>query len=258
MSVHSTALVDSEARLGGNVSVGPYSVIGPEVEVGDETEIGAHVVLAGPLHIGRRNRIFPFAAIGQIPQDLKYRGEKSEIIIGDDNRIREFVTIHRGTKGGGSLTKVGSDNLIMAYCHIAHDCRLGDHIIMGNGATLAGHVEVGDHAVIGAFCGLHQFCKIGTYAFIGGYTVITQDVVPYARTIHERSARTYGPNTVGLERKGFSAERIGRVGEALKMLTRSKLNTTQALEQMREQYPGDEDIENLVQFVERSERGVIK
>ena len=258
VSIHPSALVDKDARLGDGVSVGPFSVIGSEVEVGEGTEIGAHVVLEGPLHIGRNNHIFPFVAIGQIPQDLKYHGERSEIIIGDDNRIREFVTIHRGTEGGGSLTRIGSGNLIMAYSHIAHDCQLGDGIIMGNGATLAGHVKIDDHAVVGAFCGVHQFCRIGTHAFIGGYTVITQDVIPFARTIHERGAKTYGPNLVGLERKGISAECAGRIGDALKILTRSKKNTSQAIEEIRAKYSGDEDVEKLVSFVETSERGVIK
>ena len=258
MSVHPSSLVEQGARLGAGVSVGPFSVIGSEVEIGEGTEVGAHVVLEGPLHIGRNNHIFPFAAIGQVPQDLKYRGERSEIVIGDDNRIREFVTIHRGTEGGGALTRIGNGNLIMAYSHIAHDCLLGDEIIMGNGATLAGHVKIDDHAIVGAFCGVHQFCRIGTHAFIGGYTVITQDVIPFAQTIHERGAKTYGPNLLGLERKGISGERIGRIGDALKMLTRSKQNTSQAIEEIREKYSGDEDVDKLVAFVESSERGVIK
>lgn len=258
MSIHPTAIVDAGARLGRDVTVGPYSVIGTGVEVGEETEIGAHVVLEGPMRLGRRNRIFPFACIGQIPQDLKYQGERSEIEIGDDNRIREYVTIHRGTEGGGALTRLGNDNLIMAYSHIAHDCILGSHIILGNAATLAGHVVIHDHVIVGAFSGVHQFCAVGTHAFIGGYTVITRDVLPYARTIHEREARTYGANTVGLERKQFSDERIERIERALRLLTRSKLNTTQALEQIRQELGADGDVEALLEFVEKSERGVIK
>lgn len=258
MSIHPTAIVDPGARLHGSVKVGPYAVIGAEVEISEETEIGSHAVVEGPIHIGRRNRIFPFAAVGLIPQDLKFRGERSEVIIGDDNRIREYASIHRGTEGGGSLTKIGNGNLIMAYCHIAHDCILGDQIILGNGVTMAGHVVIDDHANVGAFSGLHQSCHIGTHAFIGGYTVITQDVLPYARTVHERGVKTYGPNVVGLERRGFTPERIERVGQALKVLTRSKLNTTQALDQVKEKFPGDSDVAKLVEFVESSKRGVIK
>ncbi len=258
VTIHSTAVVDEGAKLAPSVTVGPYSVIGPEVEIGDETEIGAHVVIEGPTHIGRRNHIFPFASIGQIPQDLKYRGERSEVIIGDDNRIREYVTIHRGTEGGGALTKVGNGNLIMAYCHIAHDCILGDQIILGNLATLAGHVVIQDHAIISAFSGVHQYCHVGTHAFIGPHTSITQDALPYAQTIHERAAKTYGPNLVGLERRGFSAKRVERIGQALKLLTRSKLNTSRALEEIRKKFGEDDDVQKLVQFVEQSERGVIK
>ena len=258
MSIHPTAVVDPGARLGKSVKVGPYSVIGAEVEIGDETQVGAHVVLEGPTRIGCRNRIFPFCTIGLIPQDLKFRGERSEVIIGDDNRIREFVSIHRGTEGGGAVTRLGSFNLSMAYCHIAHDCVLGDAVIMGNAATLAGHIVIEDNASIGAFSGVHQFCRVGRHAFIGGYTVITQDVLPFSRAVHERGVRVYGANTVGLQRRGFSSERIGQIEQALRVLTRSKLNTTQALEKIRQTLDRNEDIEALVRFVESSERGVIK
>jgi len=258
MSVHPTAIIDPKARLAASVRVGPYAVIGAEVEIGEETEVGAHAVIEGPIRIGRRNRIFPFASVGLIPQDLKFRGERSEVIIGDDNRIREFVTIHRGTTGGGTLTRIGNDNLLMAYVHVAHDCLLGDHIIMGNAATLAGHVVIDDYATIGAFSGVHQFCRIGRHAFIGGYTVITQDVVPYSRTVHEREAKVYGVNVIGLRRRGFSEERIERLEQAMKLLTRSKLNTAQALEKIRASFDRDEDVAALVQFVESAERGIVK
>lgn len=258
MSIHPTAVVDPGARLGKSVKVGPYSVIGAEVEIGDETQVGAHVVLEGPTRIGRRNRIFPFCTIGLIPQDLKFRGERSEVIIGDDNRIREFVTVHRGTEGGGALTKIGNDNLIMAYCHIAHDCILGDGIIMGNGATLAGHVVIEDKAGVGAFSGVHQFCRVGTHAYIGGYTVITKDVLPYSWTVHKREAKAFGANAEGLKRHGFSAAQIEKIDRALKLLSRSKLNTTQAVEALREQFSGEAEVDMLVEFVEKSERGVIK
>ena len=258
MTTHPTAIVDPKARLAGSVRVGAYTTIGAEVEIGEETDIGPHVVIEGPIRIGRRNRIFPFASLGLIPQDLKFQGETSEVIIGDNNRIREFVTIHRGTAGGGSLTRIGDGNLLMAYVHIAHDCLLGNDIIMGNGATLAGHVLVDDHAVIGAFSGVHQFCRIGRYAFIGGYTVITQDVLPFSRTVHEREAKVYGVNVIGLRRHGFSEERIERVHKAMRLLTQSKLNTTQALEQISAQLDQNEDIEALLQFVQDSERGILK
>lgn len=258
MSIHPTAIVDPGARLAPSVTVGPYATIGGEVEVGEETEIGAHAVLEGPMHIGRHNHIFPFAALGLIPQDLKFRGERSEVIIGDDNRIREFVTIHRGTEGGGALTKIGNGNLIMAYCHIAHDCLLGDGIIMGNGATLAGHVVIEDKVGVGAFSGVHQFCRVGTHAYIGGYTVITKDVLPYSWTVHKREARAFGANAEGLKRHGFSAAQIEKIDRALKLLSRSKLNTTQAVEALREKFSGEAEVDMLVEFVEKSERGVIK
>ncbi len=258
MSVHPTAIVDPQARLAPSVRVGPFSVIGPEVEIGEETEVGPHVVIEGPTRIGRRNRLFPFCSIGLIPQDLKFRGERSEVIIGDDNRIREFVTIHRGTEGGGALTRLGNFNLVMAYAHIAHDCLLDNNIILGNAATLAGHVVIEDYAVVGAFCGVHQFCHIGAHAFIGGYTVITQDVMPFSRTVHERGARVYGVNVIGLRRRGYEEPRIERIHQAIRLLTQSKLNTSQALEKIRQTLDQSEDIEALVRFVETAERGVIK
>jgi UDP-N-acetylglucosamine acyltransferase len=208
VSIHPTAIVDPQARLHSSVRVGPYAVIGVEVEIAEETEVGAHAVIEGPIRIGRRNRIFPHASVGLIPQDLKFKGERSEVVIGDDNRIREFVTIHRGTEGGGSITRLGSNNLIMAYSHIAHDCQIGDHCILGNAATLAGHVIIEDWAIVGAFSGVHQFCRIGRHAFIGGYTVITQDVLPFSSTVQERETRVFGVNLVGLRRRGFDRERL--------------------------------------------------
>ncbi len=258
MSIHPTAIIDPQARLHSSVRVGPYAVIGPEVEIGEETEVGAHAIIEGPIRIGRRNRIFPHASVGLIPQDLKFKGERSEVIIGDDNRIREFVTLHRGTEGGGAVTRLGNDNLIMAYSHVAHDCQIGDHCILGNAATLAGHVVIEDWAIVGAFCGVHQFCRIGRHAFIGGYTVITQDVLPFSSTVQERETRVYGVNLVGLRRRGFDRERLERLQQAFRLLTQSSLNTTQALEQIRVSLNQHEDIEALVRFIEASERGVIK
>ncbi len=258
MSIHPTAIIDPQARLHSSVRVGPYAVIGPEVEIGEETEVGAHAIIEGPIRIGRRNRIFPHASVGLIPQDLKFKGERSEVIIGDDNRIREFVTLHRGTEGGGAVTRLGNDNLIMAYSHVAHDCQIGDHCILGNAATLAGHVVIEDWAIVGAFCGVHQFCRIGRHAFIGGYTVITQDVLPFSSTVQERETRVYGVNLVGLRRRGFDRERLERLQQAFRLLTQSSLNTTQAIEQIRVSLNQHEDIEALVRFIEASERGVIK
>lgn len=258
MSRHPTAIIHPQARLAPDVVVGPYAVIGAEVELGAACEVGAHAVLEGPLRLGARNRIFPHAALGLIPQDLKFRGERSEVVIGDENTFREFSTVHRGTAGGGALTRIGNRNLIMAYAHIAHDCILGDSIILSNGATLAGHVVIEDHAVVGAFCGVHQFCRIGRHSFIGGYTVVTQDVLPFSRTVWEREAKVYGVNTVGLERRGFGRERIERLERAFRLLTRSKLNTSQAIAEIRQRLDQSEDIEALLRFLETSERGVIK
>jgi len=258
VSIHPTAILDPTARLHASVRVGPYAVIGAEVEIGEDSEVGAHAIVEGPIRIGRGNRIFPHASLGLIPQDLKFKGERSEVVIGDSNRIREFVTIHRGTTGGGAVTRLGNDNLIMAYSHIAHDCRIGDHCILGNAATLAGHVVIEDWAIVGAHSGVHQFCRIGRHAFIGGYTVITQDVLPFSSTVQERNTRVYGVNLVGLRRRGFDRERLERLQQAFRLLTQSNLNTTQALEQIRSSLNQNEDIEALVRFVETSERGVIK
>ncbi len=258
MSIHSTAIVDPQARLHSSVRVGPYAVIGAEVEISEDTEVGAHAIIEGPIRIGRSNRIFPHASVGLIPQDLKFKGERSEVVIGDDNRIREFVTIHRGTEGGGALTRLGNNNLIMAYSHVAHDCQIGDHCILGNAATLAGHVVIEDWAIVGAFSGVHQFCRIGRHAFIGGYSVITQDVLPFSSTVQERQTRVFGINLVGLRRRGFDRERLERLQQAFRLLTQSNLNTSQALEQIRASLNQHEDVEALVRFIETSDRGVIK
>ena len=258
MSIHPTAIVDPQARLHSSVRIGPYAVIGAEVEIGEDTEVGAHAIIEGPIRVGRRNRVFPHASVGLIPQDLKFKGERSEVIIGDDNRIREFATIHRGTEGGGAVTRLGNDNLIMAYSHIAHDCQIGDHCILCNAATLAGHVTIEDWAIVGAHSGVHQFCRIGRHAFIGGYTVITQDVLPFSSTVQERDTRVYGINLVGLRRRGFDRERLERLQQAFRLLTQSNLNTSQALEQIRASLNQHEDIEALVRFIETSNRGVIK
>jgi UDP-N-acetylglucosamine acyltransferase len=236
--------------------VGPFCTIGPEVVLGEDCTLISHVVLDGRTRIGARNTFHPFCAIGVSPQDLKYKGEPTEVEIGDGNTIREGVTISRGTVGGGGITRVGSDCLLMAYAHIGHDSQVGSHCILANAATLAGHVAIGDYATVGAFCPVHQFCTVGQYAFIGGGTIVTQDVLPFSKTSARRENKAFGVNSVGLERRGFSAERIRALQKAFRLLLVSKLNTTQALERMREL--AGEDVALLVGFIERSHRGVIK
>lgn len=256
--IHPTAVVDPAARIPASCRIGPYCTVAAGVELGENCELVSHVVLGGPARIGDHNRIFPFAAIGIEPQDLKYKGEPTRLEIGDHNLIREYVTISRGTPGGGGLTRVGSHTLIMAYVHIAHDCAIGDHVILANAATLGGHVTVEDCAVVGALCPVHQFVRIGAYSYIGGGTTITQDVLPFSLTSAERDTHAFGLNKVGLERRGFSRERIRRIHHAYKVLLASKLNTSQALAKLKAESGRGEDVEMLIRFVEASERGVIK
>lgn len=258
MNIHSTAIIHPQARLASSVTVGAYTIVGEDVELGEDCEVMAHVVLAGPLRMGRGNRIFPFASIGLPPQDLKYHGETTRIEIGDANTFREFVTIHRGTAVGGGVTRIGSHCLLMAYVHVAHDCQLGDHLILVNGCTLAGHVEIGDHATVGAFSGVHQFCRVGAYSFVGGYTVVTQDVLPYSKTTAPRPVEVLGANGIGLERRGLGRADIEEIEQALRLLCRSGLNTTQALEAIGERGFGSPHVRALVEFVRSSEQGVLK
>lgn len=258
MSIHPTAIIDSGAKLHPSCKVGPYCTIGADVELGEGCELISHVVMAGPTKIGTHNRFFPFSSIGLAPQDLTYAGEPTRLEIGDHNTIREFVTINRGTVKGGGLTRVGNHVLVMAYTHIAHDCRIGDHVILANAATLGGHVTVEDWAQVGALCPVHHFVRIGTHAFVGGGTTITQDVLPFSKTSAERGTRAYGMNSVGLQRRGFSKERIHRIHHAYKVLLASKLNTSQALEKLKSEGDPGEDVALLIRFVEASERGVIK
>ncbi len=258
MPIHPTALVDPEARIADSAEIGPYSIIGPEVEIGARTRVMGHVYIEGPTWIGEDNIFFPFSTVGVASQDLKYRGERAETRIGHRNRIREFVTIHRGTEGGGRLTSIGDDNLLMAYVHVAHDVRIGDHTVLANGVTVGGHVTIGDWAVIGAFTGLHQFCRVGAHAMIGGYSVITQDVLPYSMTVSERAVKVYGANRTGLERRGFSSATIETLQKAFRLLTRSGLNTSQAVERIRQELLPCAEVEELLEFIAASERGVIK
>lgn len=258
MSIHPTAVADPKAKIPSSCEIGPYCVVGANVEMGENCRLVSHVVLEGPTRLGNNNRIFPFASIGMGPQDLSYKGEPTRLEIGDNNEIREFVTIHRGTIKGGGLTKVGSHTLIMAYAHIAHDCVIGDHVIMANAATLAGHVTIEDWAVVGALCPVHQFVRVGAHSYIGGGTTITQDVLPFSKTSAAREVHAYGMNSVGLSRRGFTQERIKKIHHAYKVLLASKLNTSQALERLKAEGDQGEDVAMLVRFIEESQRGIIK
>jgi len=258
MPIHPTAIVEPGARIHPSADVGPFSVIGADVQVGARTVFKGHVFVEGPTEIGEDNIFFPYSTVGVAPQDLKYKGEPSSTRIGSRNKIREFVTIHRGTEGGGMLTSMGDDNLLMTYVHVAHDVRLGNHCVLASAATLGGHVSVGDWAWIGASSGVHQFCRVGRHAIIGGYSVITQDVLPFSNTVTEREAKVFGANKVGLERRGFPAETVGALHKAFRLLTRSGLNTTQAVESIRQEISGSAEVDELLEFIAASQRGFIK
>lgn len=258
MSIHPTAVVAPGAVIPASCAVGPFSTIGPNVVLGEDCELVSHVVLDGHLNAGARNRFFSFACVGVAPQDLKYKGEPTGVTLGDDNVIRECVTISRGTTGGGGTTRVGSGCLIMAYSHIGHDSIIGDGCILANSATLAGHVIVEDYAVVGALNQVHQYCRIGTYAYTGGGTTVTQDVLPYSLTSAKRETRAYGLNKVGLERRGFNHQRLRALQHAYRLLQASKLNTSQAIAALKDQGIATEDVAYLVRFIESSERGVLK
>src|SRR5579883_671833 len=223
MAIHPTAIVDANARVHESAEIGPFCVIGADVEIGAGTQLMAHIYAEGPTRIGADNIFYPYSTVGVAPQDLKYRGERAETHIGDRNKIREFVTIHRGTEGGGLVTSIGDDNLLMAYTHIAHDVRLGNHTVLANGATMGGHVIVGDWAVIGAGSAVHQFCRVGEHSMIGGYSVVTQDILPYSTTVITREIKVFGANRTGLERRGFANESIESLQTAFRLLTRAGL-----------------------------------
>lgn len=252
-----SARVDPGARVGDGTFIGPFAVVGPKVVLGRGCRVGASAVIDGNTVVGDETEVFPFASIGLPPQDLKYRGEDTRLVIGKRNIFREFVTIHRGTAGGGGQTTIGDDNLFMAYAHVAHDCRIGHHTIFGNAATLGGHVSVEDYATISAYSGVHQFCRVGRHAFIGGYSVVTKDALPFAKSVGNR-ARVYGLNKIGLIRRGFTEERVGQLKRAYRYLLQSKLNTTQALQQI-EQDPtlACEEVAYLVEFIRTATRGAI-
>lgn len=255
--IHPTAIVSPAARLAPDVEVGPYSVIGPDVEVGAATRIGSHVVIKGPTRIGERNRIFQFAAIGEDAQDKKYAGEPTRLEIGNDNTIREFCTINRGTVQDAGLTSIGDHNWLLAYVHVAHDCRLGSHIIMSNNATLAGHVHVEDHVILSGFVAVHQFCRIGAHSFIGGQAGLTRDVLPYMM-IAGQPPEPHGINSEGLKRRGFTAEQVRNLKEAYRILYRSNLRLAEARERLQELVPEQPELRRLVEFIDRSERSILR
>jgi UDP-N-acetylglucosamine acyltransferase len=257
MFIHPTAIVSEGAQIGDDCYVGPYSTVGSEVSLGRGVRLESHCVVDGRTTVGEETHVFPFVSIGLASQDLKYRGEPAATRIGRRNRIREFVTIHRGTEGGGMLTSTGDDCLIMAQAHIAHDCVLGDGVIMANGATLAGHVQVEDQANIGAYSGVHQFCRVGREAYVGGYSVVVKDALPYALTVGNH-ARCYGLNITGMKRRGYARSCIDALHHAFHLLLSSRLNTSQALSAIREEIRNSTEVDELVRFIETSKRGVIK
>ena len=253
-----TAIISSDAVLAPDVTVGAYAIVGPHVTIGAGTHIGPHVRIEGPTQIGERNQFIGQTSVGTAPQDLKFKGEKTELRIGNDNVFREFTTLNRGTVGGGGLTTIGSHNFFMAYSHVAHDCHIGDQTIFANNATLAGHVEVGDFSTIGAFSAVHQFCRVGDHAFIGGGSICTQDVLPFVKTVGNRPAKTYGVNHIGLERKGFTKETIEALQRAYRILTRSKMLLQDALAKIEADFGFHSEVRYLVEFVRSSKRGVIR
>jgi len=255
--IHETAIVSPSARISQDCYIGPFCTVGNEVSFGSAVRLDSHVVIDGKTTIGDNTHVFPFASIGLAPQDLKYAGEPTATEIGKRNQIREFVTIHRGTTGGGGLTKIGDDNLLMAQAHVAHDCQIGNNIIMANAATLAGHVEIADRANVGAYSGVHQFCRVGFEAFVGGYSVVVKDAPPFA-IIQGNHAKCFGLNRVGMKRRGYSRETIDKLNHAYHLLLSSKLNTTQAIEKIHKEIADCKEVDLLVEFIETSKRGVVK
>jgi UDP-N-acetylglucosamine acyltransferase len=261
MSIHPTAIIAQGASIPDSCTIGPFCTVGPDVVLGERCHLVSHVVLDGHLTLGDDNQIFPFACLGIAPQDLKYKNESTRLTIGNGNTIRESVTISRGTPGGGGLTSIGDNCLIMAYTHIGHDSHIGQGCILANSATLAGHVVVEDFAVVGALCPVHQFCRIGRYSYIGGGTTITQDVLPYSLTSIERNNHAYGLNKVGLERRGFTPSQLKQLRSAYRLLQHSKLNTSDALAAIRSGLAESSEAEHvryLLDFIAKSTRGIIK
>jgi UDP-N-acetylglucosamine acyltransferase len=255
--IHPSAVISPRAKFGDRCHIGPFTIIGDEVVLGNGVVVDSHSVIDGHTRIGDDTHIYPFVSIGLPPQDLKFAGEQTETRIGNRTRVREFVTIHRGTSGGGGITKIGDDCFLMAQAHVAHDCLIGNQVIMANAATLAGHVIVEDGANIGAYSGVHQFCRVGREAYIGGYSVVVKDALPFALTVGNH-AKCYGLNKVGVRRRGYARETIAALHHAFHLLLSSKLNTAQAVERIREEIKNTPEVDELVRFVESSQRGVVK
>ncbi len=258
MPVHPTAIVDPAACIHATAEIGPYCIIGPEVQIGARTRLMANLFVEGPAEIGEDNVFFPYSTVGVASQDMKYKGERAYTRIGSRNSIREFVTIHRGTEGGGLVTEIGDDNLLMTYTHVAHDCRIGNHVILGNSVGLAGHVTIEDWADVSPFSGVHQFCRIGKHSFVGPYSVIKQDVMPYSLTSNQPEVQVFGANSVGLTRRGFDKVVIESLQTAIRLLTRAGLNTSQAIERIQAEVEPCAEVEELLAFISSSQRGVIK
>ena len=257
-AIDATAIVSPDAAIASDVVIGAYTVIGPFVTIGAGTVIGPHSRIDGPTTIGERNQFTGFASVGTPPQDFKYKGERTKLVIGNDNLFREFITLNRGTVGGGGITTIGSNNMLMTYSHVAHDCHVGSNTIFANNATLAGHVDVGDFATVGAFSAVHQFCRVGEHAFIGGGTIATQDVLPFVKTVGSRPAKTYGVNTIGLQRKGYTQETIEAIQRAYRLLVRSKLKLEEALTRIENELGYFAEVRYFAEFVRKSKRGVIR
>jgi UDP-N-acetylglucosamine acyltransferase len=258
MSIHPTAIIDRSAEIGSGVTIGPYCIIGHEVQIGAETILDSHVTIQGWTTIGEKCHFYSHGSVGTDPQDIKYRGEVTHLQIGNGNIFREFVTLNRGTQGGGGITTIGNDNLFMAYCHVAHDSHMGSDIIMGNAATLAGHVTVADYSTINAFSAVIQFCRVGPHAFIGGFSVVTRDALPYIKTVGDRNqAKIYGINSVGLRRRGIPESSIEELKRVYRILFRANLNTSEALKQVREKEWRAPEVATLIEFIETSEHGFI-
>jgi UDP-N-acetylglucosamine acyltransferase len=256
--IHPQAVISPEAKIGKDVEVGTFAVVGANVELGEGCVLHSHAVVYGPSKFGAKNVFHPFCVIGGDPQDYTFRGEHVELQVGDGNIFREHVTVSRGTTKGGGITRVGNHNFFLSSSHVGHDCQIGSNTLFVNGATLAGHVTVQDFVTLGAFSPVHQFCRLGRYAYIGACTVITQDVLPFSLIVTERETRCFGANVIGLERKGFTPERIQALQRAFRLLTRSKKNTTQALDEMRKSLADSSDVAEMIEFVEHAERGIVK
>lgn len=257
-SIHPTAQIDPSVELGDNVSIGAYTVIGPDVEIGAGTVVGPHVVIEGPTRIGRDNRISQFASLGGAPQDKKFQGERTELVIGDRNLIREFVTVNRGTGDGGGITRIGNDNWLLAYVHVAHDCQVGNHVVFSNYSALAGHAEIGDWVIVSGYAGVHQFCKVGAHAFIGMGCLVGSDVPPFVMMANETRGRPRGINSEGLKRRGFDSTRISAIKRAYRTLYMAGLSLSEAREQLATQAQDSEDVRAMLEFLERSERSLAR